>query len=99
MIKVFNKITTNIEAIDIKDLDKNIHLHRNTHKSFTEEEIKDFWYKSKETKKEELKPKENIVETINIKDIKLKLKEKWIKFFPWAKDEKILELAKENGII
>jgi hypothetical protein len=40
-----------------------------------------------------------IKEEVNIKDIKAKLKEKWVKFFPWANDDKILELAKENGII
>jgi hypothetical protein len=36
---------------------------------------------------------------IDIKDIKSKLKEKWVKFFAWANDDKILELAKENSII
>ena len=43
--------------------------------------------------------KEEAKKEVNIKDIKSKLKEKWVKFFPWANDDKILELAKENGII
>ena len=36
---------------------------------------------------------------VDIKDLKAKLKEKGIKFFAWAKDDKIIELAKENNII
>lgn len=54
-----------------------------------------FWEAKWEVKKEA-----NVVAwKVNIKEIKDKLKDKWIKFFAWAKDDKILELAKENGII
>ena len=56
----------------------------------------------KDMKKEDIyfgETKEKEVIEQDIKDIKSKLKEKWVKFFPWAKDDKILELAKENGII
>ena len=47
--------------------------------------------------KEEIK--EEIKSELNVKLLREKLKEKWVKFFPWAKDEKVIELAKENVII
>lgn len=49
---------------------------------------------------EEVKEVKKVAEVkIDTKDLRTKLKENGIKFFPWAKEDKIIELAKENNII
>lgn len=59
-IKVFNKETTLIETIEEKDFVKTKHVHRNTHKEFTKEELETFGIWDKTKKK--LETKEEIIE-------------------------------------
>lgn len=47
LIKVYNKETLKVETIDVKNLDKTKHYHRNTQKEFTNEELKSFWIEEK----------------------------------------------------
>lgn len=49
-LKVFNKETSEVETVNVKDLDLTKHFNRNTHKIFSKEDLEGFWYK--EIKKE-----------------------------------------------
>lgn len=60
-IKVFNKETALVETIEEKDFVKTKHVHRNTHKEFTKEELETFGIK---------KEKDKIVTQENIEDKK-----------------------------
>lgn len=59
-IKVFNKETALVETIEEKDFVKTKHVHRNTHKEFTKEELETFGIGDKTKKK--LETKEEIIE-------------------------------------
>lgn len=60
-IKVFNKETALVETIEEKDFVKTKHVHRNTHKEFTKEELETFGIVEEKAKKK-LDTKEEIVE-------------------------------------
>ena len=76
-LKVYSKETTLIETIDIKDIDLTKHFHRNTHKTFTKEELEEYGYKLIE---KPLKP----LNKLNKTELLEKVSELWIE---WVKEE------------
>lgn len=47
ILNVFNKDSGNVEKVDVKNLNPEIHFHRNTIEAFSKEELVSFGYKAK----------------------------------------------------